>query len=210
MIFVRHIEFIVEEPSMETFLNTLLPRILGDIPFTIHAFQSKVELLKKLPARLKGYARWLPEDYRLVVLVDRDDDDCIELKRKLEDYALKVGLPTRSNPRGNHFLVVNRIVVEELEAWYFGDWEAVTSAYPKVSAAVVRRPSFRNPDGIKGGTWEIFQRELQRAGYYKSGLPKREVAAKIARHMDPGRNTSRSFQHFRDVLWEFVNSPRSA
>jgi hypothetical protein len=26
-------------------------------------------------------------------------------------------------------VVVNRLAIEELEAWYFGDWEAVRAAY---------------------------------------------------------------------------------
>ena len=28
---------------------------------------------KNLEPRLRGYARWLPEDWRIVVMVDRDD-----------------------------------------------------------------------------------------------------------------------------------------
>lgn len=71
---------------MEEFLKTLLPRMLPDGPtFDIRAFGGKTDLLGKLDQRLRAYGRWLPPDWRLVVMVDRDDDDCHELKAQLEE-----------------------------------------------------------------------------------------------------------------------------
>lgn len=68
---------------MEAFLRELLPCILPvDRSFEIHTFQGKRDLLGKLENRLKGYARWLPADWRIVVVVDRDDDDCLRLKQQ--------------------------------------------------------------------------------------------------------------------------------
>ena len=114
-------------------------------------------------------------------------------------------MPTRTHPQQGHFTIVNRIAIEELEAWYFGDWEAVRTAYPRVSQNVSRRARFRNPDAIAGGTWEAFERTLQRHGYFKEGLRKIEAARSIAQYLDPASNTSRSFQVLRDALLEFVN-----
>lgn len=56
-----HLVLLVEEPSMKSFLSGLLPRVipLGGT-FEIHAFQGKGDLLRKLDARLRGYASWLP------------------------------------------------------------------------------------------------------------------------------------------------------
>ena len=52
-----HLEFLVEEPSMEAFLRALLPRLLPrDRSFEVHPFQGKSDLLDKLQARLRGYA----------------------------------------------------------------------------------------------------------------------------------------------------------
>jgi hypothetical protein len=69
-----HLELLVEEPSMEAFLRALLPRMLpAGHTFEVHPFQGKDDLLGKLKARLRGYAQWLPEDWRIVVVVDRDD-----------------------------------------------------------------------------------------------------------------------------------------
>jgi hypothetical protein len=43
-------------------------------------------------------------------------------------------------------------------------------------------------------------RIIKRAEYFADGLSKLQLAEKIAPHMDPARNTSRSFQVFRDAL----------
>jgi len=78
-----HLEILVEEPSMEAFLRKLLPRLLGeDRTFGIYPYQCKDDLPGKLPQRLRGYAAWLPEKWRIVVIVDRDGNDCVLLKGK--------------------------------------------------------------------------------------------------------------------------------
>ncbi|MBI3797328.1 MAG: DUF4276 family protein [Deltaproteobacteria bacterium] len=201
---VEHIEFVVEEPSMEAFLSGLLPRLLGEMSFSIHPFQCKDELLGRLPSRLRGYANWLPESHRILVVVDRDDDDCKQLKQHLEEITLQAGLWTRSSPKDGRFTVVNRIAIEELEAWYFGDWEAVRAAYPRVSAMVPNQSRYRDPDGVVGGTWEAFERVLKQTGYFKTGLRKIEAARAISPHIDLARNKSRSFAAFRDVVLEMI------
>lgn len=204
---IEHIEFIVEEPSAEAFLDGLLERLLGTVSYSIHPFQCKEELLERLPNRLRGYSAWLPQTYRIVVMVDRDDDECRELKTRLEQFAQDVGLSTRSRPDQNRFAVVNRIVVEELEAWYFGDWEAVRAAYPRVPGTVPRQAPYRDPDGIRGGTWEALERVLKRAGYFKTGLRKIEAARAVAAHLEPTRNRSRSFKVFWDAVLELDTDP---
>ena len=200
---VTHVEFLVEEPSMEVLLRGLLPRLLGGVHFAIRTFQCKADLLQRLPCRLRGYA-WFSEDHRIVVVVDRDDDDCRRLKQKLEQHAAQAPLPTRTHPRRGRYTVVNRLAIEELEAWYFGDWEAVRAAYPRVPETVPRRAGYRNPDAIAGGTWEAFERVLQRSGCLQGGLRKVEAARSIAPYLDPARNTSRSFQVFRDALLDLA------
>lgn len=191
---------------MEAFLRGILPRVLEEVSFEIYPSQGKAELLARLPERFRGYARWLPDSWRVVVVVDQDDDDCHELKDRLESMAGKEGLITRSQAAGQPFAVVNRIVVEELEAWYFGDWEAVREAYPGVSRTLSAQAKYRDPDNIRGGTWEAFERILKRAGYFEGGLRKVEAAKTIARHMNPGQNRSRSFMVFHGVLVEIVTA----
>lgn len=199
----EHLEILVEEPSMEAFLRELLPRMLGaDASFQIYPYQCKDDLLGKLSARLRGYASWLPVTSRIVVIVDRDDDDCSDLKKKMEKMARDAGLRTRTSAASKNWQVANRIAVEELEAWYFGDWETVREVYPKVGANIPNKESYRDPDDILGGTWEAFERVLQKAGYFKNGLRKMEAARAIGKKIDPQRNRSRSFQVFRDAILE--------
>lgn len=188
---------------MEAFLRALLPRLLPqDRTFEVHAFQGKSDLLGKLEARLRGYAAWLPADWRIVVVVDRDDDDCRELKRQLEAISARAGLRTRTRAGNAQWQLVNRIAIEELEAWYFGDWEAVRAAFPRVPVTVPQRQGFRDPDAIAGGTWEAFERVLQRHGYFKGGLNKIEAARAIGAHIAPGRARSHSFAVFCEAIAE--------
>ena len=192
---------LVEEYSMEAALEHLLPKLLGDIEYQIIRFQCKDDLLKKAPERLRGYASWLPANWRILVLVDRDDDDCIVLKTELENMAAAAGLQTKTIAgQGQAFQVVNRIAIEELEAWFFGDWPAVQAAYPRVSATIPQKAGFRDPDEIAGGTWEALERVLKKAGYFSTGLRKLECARMVALHMAPQRNSSRSFQAFTGAV----------
>ena len=188
---------------MEAFLRVLLPRVLPERPsFEIHAFRNKAGLRRNLSARLRAYARWLPSDWRLVVLLDQDSDDCHALKSELEAAAAGARLRTRSQTGGADWQVVNRIAIEELEAWYFGDWTAVCEAYPRVPVTVPQRMGFRDPDAIRGGTWEAFERILKRRGYFTTGLRKTEAARTIAARISPQRSRSRSFAVFVDAILE--------
>ena len=201
-----HLELLVEELSAEAALKKLLPKVIGkETSFTIHVYGGKRDLLTKLPARLRGYRAWLPEDWRIVVLIDEDRQDCLILKARLEQIAAETRFVTKTSATtGRRFQLVNRLAIEELEAWFFGDVEAMRQAYPRVPATLGKRARYRDPDAIKGGTWEALQRVLQKAGYYQGGLPKIQVARSIAESMDPDRNRSKSFQVFRDTLRSIV------
>ena len=196
-----HFEILVEEPSMEAFLNELFRREFPDISFGIHVFQGKRDLLANLQSRLNAYAKLLTPESRVVVLIDRDKDDCKDLKRRLEDMARGAGLLTRSAAGGRPWQAVNRIVVEELEAWYFGDWDAVRAAYPRVSENVPRRAAYRDPDSING-TWEAFHHVMKGGGYFKADLGKVEAARAVGARVNPRLNRSRSFVNFYDAIIE--------
>jgi hypothetical protein len=199
----EHLEFLVEEPSMEAFLIELLPRLLGEqTTFRIHTHQGKTDLIGKLADRLRGYAKWLPNFMRIIVLVDRDDEDCVALKQRIEQTAEAAGLLTRTAANGPHWQVVNRLAIEELEAWYFGEWTAVRNAYPRASANIPRQAAYRTPDAIAGGTWEAFERVLRNAGYFSGGLRKVEAATAIGKHFQSDRAQSPSFISFRNALLE--------
>lgn len=153
----------------------------------------------------RHYARFLPETWRIFVVVDRDDDDCIELRRRMDQVAERFGLVARSRASGNRHSVINRIAIEELEAWFFGDWDAVRKAYPRLPETIPARKKYRDPDAIQN-TWEAFEQVLQRKGYFRTGLRKRQAAREVAAHMNPSRNRSASFRAFWKALLELAES----
>lgn len=199
-----HIEILVEEPSVEAALQHLIPKICGnDVTHRCIVHQCKHDLLKKLPEKLRAYRKWLPEDYRIVVLIDADREDCVLLKQKLEKIAISAGFTTKTSARSKaQFQVLNRLAVEELEAWFFGDIDALRAAYQGISETLANQRNYRDPDAIAGGTWEALERELKKAGYFREGLQKIKLAREVSRYMEPERNRSKSFQVFRSGLIE--------
>jgi hypothetical protein len=111
-------------------------------------------------------------------------------------------LRTRSSAASAHWQLVNRVAIEELEAWYFGDWEAVRQIYPRTPANLPDRQGFRDSDAITGGTWEALQRVLQRHGYVPGGLRKIDTARAIGAVLDPHRSRSASFRAFHQAVNE--------
>lgn len=198
-----HLEVLVEELSAEQALERLLPRVLrSNATYRIHVFEGKQDLLRKLPNRLRGYAKFMLPEWRIVVLVDRDREDCRDLKAALEAIAADAGLRTKTRDGVNRCQVLNRIAVEELEAWFFGDPDALRAVFPKLPATLEKKARYRNPDEIHGGTFEALERLLKGKGYYPEGVPKIELSRRVAEQMDPERNRSTSFCVFRDGVRE--------
>jgi len=194
------IEFLVEEQSAEEALKHLLPRLIGNrAQWKLINLGSKYKLLGALPQRLAAYSQRIGqgEDLRVMVLVDRDDDDCEVLKRRLEAAATDAGLATKSTPDAEgRFHIVNRIVIEELESWFIGDPAALRQAFTSLPAVDATKGIFRNPDN--GGSWEALHRFLKQHGVYKSSYPKIEAARRIAPRLDLNANRSHSFRVFVD------------
>ncbi|MGL5866749.1 MAG: DUF4276 family protein [Dermatophilaceae bacterium] len=204
---MNHLEILVEGPSEEKLLAVVVPKIVPGVALRIHTFSGKDDLLKKLPNRLAGYSNAMKHyEMKVVIVVDRDSDDCRELKEKLESMAARAGLRTATAASaGQPFQVLNRIAIEELEAWLLGDTSALRAVYPKLPASLGQRSGLRDPDAVKGGTAEALARELKRCGYQTAGLLKATNAEAVAPHMDVEGNRSRSFQVFRDGLRRLMN-----
>lgn len=195
---VSHVVFLLEEPSLEAALTELLPRLLGDITWEVHQFGGKQRMLKLLPQRLTALSKYLESSHRVVVVLDRDNEECRKLKARVVEMATKARL--REKGASTSWQVAVRIAVEELESWFFGDWAAVQAAYPRVPVQVPNKADFRIPDEIKGGTCERLEKILKDAGYFPGGLAKIELARAVAPHMNPARNSSESFCSLRDLL----------
>lgn len=202
-----HLEILVEEQSAEAALQNIIPRIVGnEISFRIITHQGKTDLLKKLAPKLKAYSKWITDEIKIVVLVDLDRDDCKELKKKLNKISKDSGLTIKTSigELSNDFQILNRIAIEELEAWFFGDKKAIKKTYKRVNSNELNKPRYSNPDAISN-TWEELERLLQKFHYYSSGLSKIQNARIISKNMDVQNNYSKSFIVFRDGLLQIVS-----
>ena len=104
--------------------------------------------------------------------------NCIDFKKEMLD------LLATCCPKP---IALFRIAIEEMEAWYLGDRNALIKAYPRGKTVVLDRYV---QDSICG-TWEIFadaiypggSKKLKDEGWPAPGRAKCEWATKIARHM---------------------------
>jgi hypothetical protein len=96
------------------------------------------------------------------------------------------------------------VAIEEFEAWYLGDLDAIKCAYPKAKDGILR--SYVN-DSICG-TWECLadaihdggHKSLKKRGWQAIGEQKSVWAVNISPHMDVENNQSPSFMKMRDEL----------
>lgn len=213
-----HIEVLVEDSSGERLLAQLLPKILGEqgaphtwrlvkpykgiggIPkgLTAKADPAKRILLDQLPRLLRGYGR-TPGIDAVVVVLDTDKRDCKAFLQELKSLA------ENCSP-APHTLF--RLAIEEMEAWYLGDRDALLQAFPKAKREVLDR----YVQDSACGTWELLAdaihvggaAAIKKAGWPLPGQLKHEWAEKIGPFMDLQHNVSPSFGKFRDGLSKLI------
>ncbi len=218
-----HFEVLVEDASGSIAVQTLLEKILspstlnhtykvhsykgiGHIPKNLKAVADPQQriLLDRLPRILQGYGRSLQYVETVVlVVVDLDHRDCKRFKKEM------LTVLNGCNPKPTALF---RIAIEELEAWYFGDIQALKKAYPRARDNVI---SGYDQDSICG-TWEKLadavypggSSKLRTFGYPVVGATKCEWAEKISSHMVVDSNTSKSFQVFRDGVRRLAGKMR--
>lgn len=171
--------FLVEEASMANFLDGLLPRLIPSLEdrFQCVPHQGKNDLVKSVSKRIR---RWREPGVHFVVMQDQDNSNCKTLKSHLRIECEKSG---RSD-------ILVRIVCRELEAWYIGEPEALTKAFPDHSSRILKELSkarYRNPDSVHRPS-EVISRLIPE-------FQKRSGAQRIAEHMSI-RNRSHSFRVF--------------
>ena len=213
-----HFEFLIEDSSGEELLKSLLSKLLGSENQThswrVHSYRgigripkglkqggdpSKRILLDQLPRLLRGYGN-TPGINAVVVVLDSDRRDCRDLLSEL------LALRNACNPAPNTLF---RIAIEEMEAWYFGDQQAILQAYPRAKQEVFSRYS---QDSVCG-TWELLadaiypggNAAIQKIGWPLPGQVKSEWAKNIGPNMNPERNVSPSFCKLRDGLRRLIS-----
>ncbi|MDR0379241.1 MAG: DUF4276 family protein [Candidatus Accumulibacter sp.] len=212
-----HIEILVEDASGKKLLESLLPRIFGvpSDPHTwrVHAYKgvgripknlnaggdpARRILLDQLPRLLRGYGK-TPGIDAVVVVLDADRRDCVKFLAELKILAKDCN----SVPN-----TLFRIAIEEMEAWYFGDRQALTTAYPEAKIDVLNRYV---QDSVCN-TWELLadaihpggSTAIKEMGWPLPGQIKHEWAEKIGPLLDLERNVSPSFGKLRDGLRRLV------
>jgi hypothetical protein len=222
-----HFEILVEGQSELTALSILMRKIIGEYndPHTwkIHKHRgigqipdnpaeqpnkNDQTLLHNLAAKLRAYSKEDDSDLIVVVLVDLDDrENCIAFKNELVallDFCDK-------KPR-----VLFRIAIEELEAWYLGDFAALKLAYPDMKQDIF--DTYVQDSQIS--TWETFAEMVHPSGLNalitkgkRSNFVLEEKvnwAKNICPHLNVEQNQSPSFCCFRNGLRRIIISPNGA
>ncbi|MBT9393264.1 DUF4276 family protein [Hymenobacter sp. NST-14] len=192
------VEFLLEEESAEAALKILVPKLLpAQYVARFRVFEGCADLLHQLPDLLRGYRRRISQpgqqDLRIVVLLDADGIAARRLA-EMEASAATAGLLSYAQaPAGQVFYVLNALAVQELEAWFLGDRQAIQTAYPRVHAHHFSGlPA--DPDTIPDA-WETLLRVLQKADA-RATKGKVKWAESIAPHLDIPANKSPSFLAF--------------
>lgn len=212
-----HIEILVEDASGEKLLEAVLPKLLGEQgdPHTwrLHSYKgigripknlkpgtdaSKRILLDRLPLALRGYGK-TPGIDAVVVVLDSDQRNCAEFLAELKALAASCHAPSKT---------MFRLAIEEVEAWYLGDQQALQAAYPRVRTDVLGRYV---QDSVCG-TWELLadaihsggSAAIKKVGWPLPGQLKCEWAEKIGPLLEPDRNVSPSFGKLRDGLRRLI------
>ncbi|WP_171974859.1 hypothetical protein [Leptolyngbya sp. 'hensonii'] len=211
-----HFDVLIKDASGKAALEILMQKIIGTAhTFTIHSYKGighipkgltcssdpkKRILLDQLPKLIPGFGythTGYGSSYPAALIIICDlDDRCLSIFRKeLLDCVDKCTI----KPKTQFCLAI-----EEGEAWYLGDIDAIKAAYPEAKDAVLN--SYANDDIC--GTWEkladaVFPggaQSLSKQGWSVVGKEKMAWAENIAPHMDIDRNQSPSFCYFRDKL----------
>ncbi len=216
-----HFEFMVEDQSGKIALSILIPKIIGiKHTFRIHEYKGlgslppdlrdakqarRQILLYRLPEILKGHGKSYNGDinYPLIVVCDLD----IHCLKAYRNDVRKIAESCDPHPAA-YFC----FAIEELEAWYLGDLNAVSTAYPRIR--MDRLKSYLS-DSVCN-TWELLadatlkggSKNLKEQGWPATGKAKCEWASSITPHMNIDSNSSPSFCYFRDKLRMIVQRGR--
>lgn len=220
-----HIEFLVEDASFEKFLmkfmniDSIQRKIREkDISYNVHSYRGlgnvinissskeisifkQTTLLGNLKKLIKGYNRtFAPSqdqiDYRIMVVCDLDDKQETDFRSTLDNLLKECD---------NSLHVCFSFAIEELEAWFLGDINAIQKAYPNVKLQILQ--SYVN-DSICG-TWETLAKaleidvaELKKNSYSLIGNLKCTWAENITPYMNIDNNLSKSFNIFMTKIKE--------
>jgi Domain of unknown function (DUF4276) len=182
--------FLLEEPSMKTVLETILPKLIPEhISYICIAHQGKQDLTKSIPIKIKAFS--FSPGTKFFILHDQDSNDCKKLKADLLQLCQQAGKPETTI----------RIICHELESWFLGDLAAIEQAYglkPQSLSEKQNQNKFRNPDRLNSAKEELKKLVPE----YYPGTHSREIAP----YLSLTENKSRSFQVFLDGIKKIISN----
>lgn len=168
--------FLVEEPSMQAFLNIFLRRLYPELPFLCVPHNGKSHLDRNIVHTLR---EWRVPGDRFVILRDNDGGNCYELKERLRELCRQAGRED----------TLIRIVCQELEGWYLGEPDAMAEAFGNEQLRNIgRRAAYRDPDARPKPSSDM-EKLIPRFG-------KSSGARRMGERMTPEGNRSHSFAVF--------------
>ena len=172
--------FLVEESSIQVFLDIFLRRQYPELEFLCIPHNGKSHLDRNIVPTLRGWR--VPGD-RFVIVRDNDGGDCLALKQRLQELCLQGGRED----------TLIRIVCQELEAWYLGEPDAVADAFNDERLRNINRQAmYRNPDARPKPSLDL---EKLTPRFEKSS-----GARRMAQHLTRDGNRSHSFAVFLDGI----------
>jgi len=168
--------FLLEEPSMKTFLEVLLAKVFPSSHYKLIPHEGKSDLERSIPRKIRGMQAVATAF--VIVRNQHSVTDCRSLKSQLLELA-----------QGGAAEVIVRIVCRELESWLLGELSAIEHSLevPGLTKQATRR-KFRNPDQLVNAQEEL----AKLCPRYSKTHGARAVAAQF----DPAKCCSRSFQVF--------------
>lgn len=181
---------LVEEESAPVIVREIAHRLGIAERTLVIRFEGRNDLERSIPVKL---SRWrAPGPVRFLILRDSDGGDCKALKEHLRRLL-------HGNAVQNTRI---RVVVEELEAWYFGEPQALAAAGYAAAATACRRAKFRRPDAIKSPKLAM-RRPIGCEGQIA-------LARRLAPWPHLTLNASPSYAHFVSALKWAADLPSSA
>jgi hypothetical protein len=186
---MKELVFFLEEESAKEFLKGILPRFLpSDVSPIYVTFEGKNDLQKNLERKLRA---WIKPALGFVVLQDKDHNDCIDLKAKLQELCQKSG---KSN-------TLVRIACHHLESWYIGNLTTVLPLYNINNPLKYQsKRKYRNPDALSYACEEL--KKLTHNQYQKINGSRRIGAAFP---IDHNTNRSHSYRVFIEGIHKVIS-----
>lgn len=139
---IQNLVFLLEESSAKAMLQEIVPQLIDEtITVKYLTFEGKQDLERNLARKLRD---WQFPNTAFIVLRDQDSANCIEVKQRLKDICTKSGKPE----------TLVRIACHELESFYLGDLEAVSTAY-NLSMPSQNSRKFRDTDKLSNAADEL-------------------------------------------------------